>query len=185
MILIDLINSISPISKEAQVDLQNMLVPRFVQKGTMLLTQGEVCAHLHFLEFGFAHQFEWKKKQKQSNYFWEQHSFIAHSVSFLTQTPCLENIEILADSKILSISYEDLQKMYALYPEFNVFGRLMVEKYFVELANVGALIKIKPAHKRYEKLFAERPQLFQQASLGQIASYLNVSIETLSRIRGA
>ncbi|WP_430908508.1 Crp/Fnr family transcriptional regulator [Maribacter sp. 2-571] len=182
-VVIDIIKSISNISDAAESELTSMIGSKFVQRGAYLLKEGETCSHIYFMQFGFAHQFKWKKDQKISNFFWTNNDFVTHMISFLTQTPCSENIEILKDSKIYALSYADLQYMYKTYPEFNHFGRLMLEKYFLEIAGLGELSKITPAQKRYEKLVEQRPNLLQLATSGQIASYLNMSQETLSRIR--
>ncbi|QLG44770.1 Crp/Fnr family transcriptional regulator [Costertonia aggregata] len=182
-VIIDIIKGVSKISDAAEKELESMISSKFIRKGTYLLKEGEVCSHIYFIHFGFAHQFKWKKKDKISNFFWSNNDFVAHMISFLTQTPCRENIEILEDSKVYAISYVDLQYMYKEYPEFNHFGRLMLEKYFLEMANLGELSKVRPARKRYEILAQKQPHLLQLATSGQIASYLNMSQETLSRIR--
>ncbi|QCW98826.1 Crp/Fnr family transcriptional regulator [Aggregatimonas sangjinii] len=183
MIVVDYIKQISPISDVAAAELESRITISFEKKGKVLLKEGEVCSQIYFMQFGFAHQFKWDGTSKISNYFWSNHDFVTHMISFLTQSACEENIELLNDSKLYSLTYQDLQFMYREYPEFNHFGRVMLEKYFVDLAKLGALSKVRPALKRYELLLAEWPELFQLATSGQIASYLNMTQETLSRIR--
>jgi CRP-like cAMP-binding protein len=103
--------------------------------------------------------------------------------SFETQTPNFENIEILEDSTLYAISYESLQYLYHHYPEFNLLGRRLVEKYYVELMERTLSFQFQSARERYLQLLTNRPQILQRASLGHIASYLGISQETLSRIR--
>ncbi|AWX45004.1 hypothetical protein HME9304_02012 [Flagellimonas maritima] len=183
MIVIDVIRTVADISALASKELESRIKVNFFHKGHVLLKQGETSNKIYFMPNGFAHQFKWSGDSKISNYFWTNNDFITHMDSFLSQTPCAENIELLSDSQIFSLTYTDLQYMYEKYPEFNKFGRLMLEKYFVDIARLGALSKVKPASERYNRLVLERPELLQLASSGQIASYLNISQETLSRIR--
>jgi CRP/FNR family transcriptional regulator, anaerobic regulatory protein len=104
--------------------------------------------------------------------------------SFVSQKPSFENIEILEPSVLYAISYDNLQKMYLEFPEFNLIGRLFTEKYYIELEERVMSLQFLTAKERYEKLLIQQPMLLQRVTLGQIASYLGITQETLSRIRG-
>ena len=90
-------------------------------------------------------------------------------------------MEALDALKSLEASFS--QKAFEKYPEFNLIGRLLTEKYYIELEERTISLQFQTATERYLKLLQQQPQLLQKASLGMIASYLGISQETLSRIR--
>ncbi len=182
-LIVAFLSAVSPISEEAKLEIKNALIRKEASKGEELLKAGEQCNHIYFLISGFAHQFRYVDGKKDITYFWAENDLVTHMVSFLSRKPSTEYISILEDSLLYSLSYHKLQHLYATYPEFNAIGRLFVEKYFLDLAIATDFWRITPVKARYEKLIQEKPQLLKRANLGQIASYLNISQETLSRIR--
>jgi len=81
------------------------------------------------------------------------------------------------------ITYEDLDAIYRKHPEFNYVGRLLTEKYYVDLMERTLCLQFQSAKENYEQLVLNRPHILQRVTLGHIASYLGISQETLSRIR--
>lgn len=132
---------------------------------------------------GFLHQFRYVDGKKDVTYFWTENDLVTNMVAFLSRKPSEEYIGVLEDSVLYSLSYSKLQELYKKYPEFNKMGRLFVEKYFLDLATATDFWRITPVKARYKKFLQEKPHLMQRATLGQIASYLHISQETLSRIR--
>jgi CRP-like cAMP-binding protein len=103
--------------------------------------------------------------------------------SFFTQSPSLENIELLEDTVLYSISYQSLQQLYQQFPQFNLHGRIITEQYYMLSEQRNFALKKQSAKQRYDLLLKQYPQILQKASLGHIASYLGITQETLSRIR--
>ena len=104
--------------------------------------------------------------------------------AFIAQKPGYEGIELLESCVLYSISYAQLQTLYRKYPALNLAGRLLTERYYLELEERTRSLQFQTATERYALLLAQQPGLLQRASLGHIASYLGISQETLSRIRG-
>lgn len=103
--------------------------------------------------------------------------------SFISQKPSFEIIEVMENSILYCIDYEQLQNLYKTYPDLNRIGRLLSEKYYIELEERVLSLQFKTAEERYRHIVENKPALLQKASLGQISSYLGISQETLSRIR--
>jgi len=179
----DLLKQFATISEPASIELAGFIIKRELPKGTFLLEQGKTCKHLNFLESGFARAFYYKVGKEITTWFAFEHDIVASMYSFTAQKPSLENIEIIETSVVHSITYDQLQQLYQKYPEFNLIGRLLIEKYFIELEERILSLQIQPAKERYQKILQNQPELLQRASLGHIASYLGISQETLSRIR--
>ena len=82
------------------------------------------------------------------------------------------------------ISHEDLWNLFEIYPNLERTYRLILEQYYITLEEQLIFSKFKSAKERYLEFMETRPKIIHKASVGQIASYLDMSIETLSRIRG-
>ncbi|WP_138989717.1 Crp/Fnr family transcriptional regulator [Larkinella sp. C7] len=183
MWLLNQINQFAPLSLEGQAALAGMLVRKEVPKGYFLLEQGQICRYLYILEKGFARGYYRQDGKDISLWFAFEGDMLASLYSFVTFKPSYTNIEILEDSIISGISYEQLNELYQNYPEFNLIGRLITQKYFIELEERTLSFQFQTASERYHQLIEKHPQLLQKASLGHIASFLGISQETLSRIR--
>lgn len=103
--------------------------------------------------------------------------------SLFERTKSLENIQALSDCEGWFITYKQLNTLFHSLPEFREFGRSMLVKGFSAL-KVRMLSTItETAESRYEQLLKTNPEIFQQASLKVIASYLGITDTSLSRIR--
>ncbi|WP_020600482.1 Crp/Fnr family transcriptional regulator [Spirosoma panaciterrae] len=181
--LLNQISQFAPISPEGQLALASVLVRKEVPKGYVLLEHGKICRHLYMLEKGFARGYYTQDGRDISLWFAFEGDILASYYSFVTLKPSYTTIEILEDSTIAGVSYDQLNELYRNYPEFNLIGRLMTEKYFIELEERTLSFQFQSASERYHQLIEKHPQLLQKASLGHIASFLGISQETLSRIR--
>lgn len=103
--------------------------------------------------------------------------------SFITRQPSKEYIELLEESTLYALHYDDLQRLYREFPVLERTGRLIAEHYYNSLAAKTYQLKFNSAKARYEQLFQAKPEIIKRAPIGIIASYLGMSIETLSRIR--
>jgi cAMP-binding proteins - catabolite gene activator and regulatory subunit of cAMP-dependent protein kinases len=171
------------ISEQVKVKLTEFIVHKNLTKGTLLLEGGETCQHIYYIKKGFVRGFFNQDGKDITAWFAVENDIATSLYSFVTQKPSFENIEILENSILYVISYDNLQQLYHQYPEFNLIGRRFVEKYYVELMARTISLQFQSAKERYQQLLVNQPQLLQRASLGHIASYLGISQETLSRIR--
>ena len=95
----------------------------------------------------------------------------------------LLGVYLTEKSKILKMSYDNLNQCFKEYPELERSYRMILEKYYIVLEEHQIFSKFKSAKERYMELMENRPKVIQKASVGQIASYLDMTIETLSRTR--
>jgi hypothetical protein len=73
--------------------------------------------------------------------------------------------------------------LYKRFPETEKAGRLILKNYYSRLEERLISIQFKTAKERYDILFNKRPEVFNRAPLGKIATYLGMKQETLSRLR--
>ncbi len=171
-----------PLSSETQ----KLLIPHiqhcFKRKGDHLLKKGQVNGGVYILEKGIL-RFYYHNNQKEITTWFCSENMVAFSSSFFFHLPSFENIQVLEDSSVYYISGDVLNKLYKENEQINTIGRKLSEEYCLEFEHRVASLQTQTALERYEDLINHTPEIFQRVSLGDIASYLAISPETLSRIR--
>lgn len=101
------------------------------EHNTILLPFGAICDRLYFLHSGLARGYYVENEKEITTWFAKENDFIYSSYSFLNQTPMLEEVELLEDSVLVSLAYEDLRQLYDVFPMMNKIGRLITESYLL------------------------------------------------------
>jgi CRP-like cAMP-binding protein len=115
--------------------------------------------------------------------FFFPNSFFSCYTSFITQKPSNVQIETLTDCEVEVIKYADMQEAYKTSLLANKLGRIVAEHYYIHKTNREKDFLTKTATERYQNLVNQRPELVQQIPVHQIARYLGIEPESLSRIR--
>jgi CRP-like cAMP-binding protein len=161
------------------------LIKREFPKKTKFLNIGETENYISFIETGIVRLYIPKEvEEKEITFgFCLAYEFLSAYDSFLTRTPSLYELETLAPTVLWSISYDDLQKIYANTKIGNLIGRLSSERLFLIKSKREQSLLNDSAEERYLNLFKERPDLIKDIPLKYIASYIGVTPQALSRIR--
>ncbi len=181
--LIQLLNSIVPLSDGLLEFLNAKLENRTYEPGELLLKEGQVSSFIAFIEKGMVRSYYYKDGEKITSWFMKEGDVIISVASFFSQTPSNEVIEALEKVSVHAISYEDLQYAYMHFPEFNVCGRVLTEKYYVMSEERLYMLRKRTSKEKYHYLLDKHPDITQRARLGDIATFIGVNLETLSRIR--
>ncbi|MBL7917880.1 MAG: Crp/Fnr family transcriptional regulator [Bacteroidia bacterium] len=152
-------------------------------KGTTIIEINTRCNDLFYIENGLIRGFYFIEDKEVTNWFAQQDEFATCFYSFIAQKPSFETIQAIEDCELIRIPHATLQKLYAKFPETERIGRIITENYYIKLEERLLSMQFKTAKERYQNLMETKPSLIQRAALGQIASYLGISQETLSRIR--
>ncbi|MEO8404207.1 MAG: Crp/Fnr family transcriptional regulator [Chitinophagaceae bacterium] len=171
------------LSAGAQTALSDCFKQLTLAKGEYLLTEGKVCKHLYFLEQGALRGFYNLEGKEITYWFGFENDFVTSFHSFITQKPSVENIQLLEGSILWSISKETLSDLFNQFHEIETLVRIAYEKYYIQLEERFINAQFKTAAELYENLVKQTPHILERVPLGQIASYLGISQETLSRIR--
>lgn len=179
---IDNLQEYGSISDGTRIEMAPHIKHIYKSKGDHLLRKGQLNGGLYILEKGIL-RFYYIYNNKEVTTWFCKENMVAFSSSFFFRIPSFENIQLLEDSSIHYISGDVLEELYKTNEEINTIGRKLSEEYCMEFEERVASLQTQTALERYEKLMKESPDIFQRVALGQIASYLAVSPETLSRIR--
>ncbi|AZB11557.1 Crp/Fnr family transcriptional regulator [Chryseobacterium sp. G0162] len=148
-----------------------------LKEGDYCLFEGFVlngCFKVYYLnEAGF----------EQTLYFAEEGWWITDIDSLINDVPSILNIEALMDSEILVISKKDKQYLYETMPQIEKLFRIMNQQSSVALQRRILSLTGKTADKRYLEFLQKYPGLEQKLTQQQIASYLGITHEFLSKIR--
>jgi CRP-like cAMP-binding protein len=103
--------------------------------------------------------------------------------SFYDQAKSYESIQAIEDTDLFFIDHEELENIYMKHPEFNWIGRILTIKYLKLWSQQLYAIRMQNASERYAWLLEYHPDLLLRVPQKYIASYLDITPETLSKIR--
>ncbi|PBQ34780.1 cyclic nucleotide-binding protein [Sphingobacteriaceae bacterium] len=156
---------------------------RKIKKGEQLLDINQACNYLYFIDKGILRGHYFLETKEITNWFAQENEFATCFYSFIAKKPSVEGIQALENSEITQISYSALQTLYSTFPETERAGRIITETYYLKLEERLLSIQFKSAKERYQNLLETKPSIVKRAAMGQIATYLGISQETLSRMR--
>lgn len=181
-----LLERIAPISDKLKEHLLTFMTEREVRKNDFLVKAGVINSNAFFIKSGLIrcyYQKDRPKNQEVSLWFLMENDIIASTASYLHQTPGREYMVALEDSSVLVIPFADLNKTYTLFPELNLHGRLLTQKYSTLWYTLLGGLRTMPARERYQFLLDYSPILLQRVPAKYLASYLGINPITFSRIK--
>jgi len=157
---------------------------RKLRKKQYLVQAGEVCRYESFINSGCLRAYTVDDKgQEHIIQFAIEDWWISDMHSFLTETPATYNIDALEDTELLQLDKASLEKLYAAAPKFERFFRIMIQQAFIALQQRITVSMSDTAEKRYLHFINKYPKLEQRLTQLQVAAYLGITPEFLSRIR--
>lgn len=157
---------------------------KVILKNQFQLKAGQICDEYLFIEKGYMRAFAYDTENNDvTTNFCSPGQIVFEVSSFFNRTRSKENIQAQTDCEGWYITYKQLNNLFHTLPEFREFGRSILVKAFSQLKTRMLSMITETAEERYEQLLSGRPEIFQQASLKDIATYLGITDTSLSRIR--
>lgn len=182
--LISFIESYVHVSTDAKSDIIKYASVENHDKGEILLDEGFVCRKMFFLVNGTVRSYFYQKGKDVTYWIYPENSLFTSWPSFVNQKVSNEFIETIEKSEVLSISYENWNRLTESHPEMDRFGRIWMEEQMAQIHEFYMGYYFMTAKEKYDLVVSVFPSITQRANLGHIASMLGISQETLSRIRG-
>ena len=160
------------------------LTPKKLRKRQYLLQSGEVCKWIVFIEKGCLRLYSLDDFGAERILgFGIEGWWMTDLESFQAKKPATRNIDALEDSELLMIGPESLEKVSAAVPKWDHYLRGVLDKeYKAAITRISDFVGAS-AEERYIHFLNLYPDLFQRIPLHQIASYLGITPQSLSRIR--
>ncbi|NAS10657.1 Crp/Fnr family transcriptional regulator [Poritiphilus flavus] len=173
-----------PLGKADSAALAERLIEKRIKRRHFVLQQGDICRHYSFVVQGCLKMYKVDDKGQEHNLqFAIENQWITDIGSFHSELPSELYIEALERSIILQISKDQLIYLYVNHPKFDRNFRVIIENAFVDLQKRVLQNISCTAEERYLYFKEKNPELFNRISNVQIASYIGVTPEFLSKIR--
>jgi CRP-like cAMP-binding protein len=172
------------ISAEKLDEISSYFKPLSFKKSTILLSQGETCSKLYFVNKGCIRTYYITEQGYEKTRLIAFEGMIATSLtSFISQRPPFEFVDTLENSELLYISHVNFYKLTNEIPEWEKFYIKLLEfAYSYQNKKIEELVTLS-AGERYAVLMKEHPGYIQRLSNKVLASYLDITHETLSRLK--
>ena len=165
--------------------LESILVPMKFLKNGMILREGETCTNIYWVVKGLVRQFYYKNGKEVTEYMATENSIVMCIESLFLEQPTHLQIKAIEPSILIAIPKADLEAVAMKSVNIQILYRKILEESLI-LSQIHAdMLRFESAQDRYHKLIKRQPQLVLRAPLVYIASYLQMTPETLSRVRTA
>jgi len=173
-----------PLDQEEIQELSSRIKARKIKRRQFILSHGEKCKHYNFVASGCFKMYKVDPAGKEHNLlFASENQWITDIGSFHSEKPGELYIEAIEPSVIIQIEKKDLLYLYANYPKFDRNFRVIIEDEYIELQNRLLQTISSTAEERYLSFLDQYPHLINRLPNTQIASYIGITPEFLSRIR--
>jgi len=173
-----------PLNKIERNEIEKLFTERTIKRRGFILQQGDVCRNFSFIVEGCLKMYAVDQSGKEHNLqFVAENDWITDIKSFYAEKPSGVYIEAIEPTKILQIKHPDLLYLYTNFPKFDRNFRIILEQKYIELQNRVLQSISSTADERYQSFLEQYPGLSQRLPNTQIASYLGITPEFLSKIR--
>lgn len=177
------LSAISPLSEEAKNEIRVVAVKESFAKGDVLIGDLAKCQRLYFIHSGLARAYFTHQEKEITDWFGMEGMVIGPIMRNFPVKETKHTVVLLEDTTTVSVSFTDLEMLYAQYHEIERMGRLIAIQSMLHLQSKIDSIQLYAAKERYQRFLQTYPNLIQRVPLGYIASYLGMNQVTLSRVR--
>lgn len=177
------VKNIYPLSTAAQDFINQKAYSSHHNKNEILVTAGAICNSVYLIRKGVLRSFIKEGQKEITTWISGEHELATCITSYGLQQPARENIQALEDCELSVLSTADLQYLYEHFPESNIAGRKILEKYYRNAEERAFIARLMEATSKYKHFIATKSDLLNRVPLKFIASYLGMTLETLCRIR--
>lgn len=163
--------------------LESILVPMKFAKNEKILAEGEVCEYIYWIAKGLVRQFYYKNGKEMTEYMATENHICMCIESLFNEKPTHLQVIALEPTIIFALPKKQLEAVAMKSVNIQILYRKILEESLI-LSQIRAdMLRFESAIDRYQKLVKRSPQLVMRAPLVYIASYLQMTPETLSRVR--
>ena len=154
-----------------------------IKKSQVMVTEGQSADKLYFIVQGCVRVFYFKDGKDITDWFAFENDFVSSINSFFLSIPSPHTIQALETTTYLEITREQVFMLTEKHHCFETLARKAITQIMLQLQNRIVSLQFETAQQKYDNLLTIRKDIIQRVPLVNIASYLGITIETLSRIR--
>lgn len=183
--VIEHMRSLCPISDETVEELMKCVTLCHFPKRYQLIQENKFCKYAYFIEKGMTRSFWLVDGEEITTSFSCEGGIVFSMDELYYHKKSEEFVETLEDVEAYRITLTDLVRLFETNLEFCNWGRIIHQNEYRRLHRSHKERLTLPAKERYEEFQKQFPYVCQRTNLGFIASYLGITLSTLSRIRAA
>ena len=165
--------------------LASILVPFKVSKNEKLMKEGEVCSFMYYVDRGMVRQFYFKNGRDVTEHFSYEGRIVICIESFLKQNPSRLIVEALENSWLYGIPHHRFLELVETDKEMDRLYRKILEHALISSQEHADSQRFENASERYVRLLNTKPEIVLRTPMVHVASFLQMTPETLSRVRAA
>ena len=165
--------------------LESILVPIKYAKGEIALSEGEICKNLLYIDKGLMRQFYFKHGKEVTEHLAQDHTIVMCIESLFKEEPTQLQIEAIEPTVVYALPKAYLERVAMHNVNIQILYRKILEESLIMSQVHADLVRFETAQDRYKRLCKLMPQVVLRAPLVYIASYLQMTPETLSRVRAS
>lgn len=177
------IQSDIPLTEEEKQILIECIPVQNFPKGTILLKEGQVARNGYYNIKGCVRSYYLVDGEEKTTQFYTELQSIASHTSYVNQTPANHYLACVEDCVLAVLNYEKEKELCRRFPRFESLCRVALEEDFGKHQEMLSTYITSNPEQRYLHLLKNRPELLHRVPQHQLASYLGVKPESLSRIR--
>lgn len=181
--LLDYVSSFVTIDEDEMEILAKLTEIKLYKKGAFLLKAGRIANAFFFNASGIVRLYYQVNNEERTGFFYHENSFINPYASFRKQESSNYFLKALKDTEVVLFKYDILESLLTKVPKMEKLARMIMEQELMVLQEVvESMVTLSP-EERFNRLMDRNPEIFQHTSQSQIASFLGVKPESLSRIK--
>lgn len=151
--------------------------------GSLLLEEGEIARTCWFILKGCVRQYQLRDGDEKTTFFYTEEDAIAPPGTLDNPAPSTFYLACVEDTTLIASDLDKIPEMYERFPKLESLSFLLMGRHYDDTKKAFASFRTTAPEKRYLNLLKTRPGLVQRVPQYQLASYLGVTPESLSRIR--
>jgi CRP-like cAMP-binding protein len=181
--LLAVLQVLYPVSPDVESFLKEHISIATVRKRKLLLKEGTYCEHIYFVVKGAIRGFVREGHRDITTWITTENQLVSSIFSLHQRGQAVENIQALENCDLLAMTLDDLHTLYQQHPESNILARKLLEIYYADAEKRAYIARLTKAENKYRSFLTHHQHLSNRIPLKYIASYLGMTLETLSRVR--
>ena len=165
--------------------LESILVPMKFSRGQLVLKEGEVCHYIYYVDRGLVRLFYFKNDKELTEHLQVEGNIVMSIESLFKERPTTLQIEAIENSIIYGLPRQSLEEIALHNGNIQILYRKILEESLIQSQVHADMLRFETAQDRYKKLCKMQPQIVLRAPMNYIASYFQMTPETLSRVRNS